>query len=202
MSWGDKGYILGYVTPLDHQSRHWSQDSIKFLGYKGLRIASIFRISHCKEEGVDDSSNLQECLHLWVKLPFNVVHVLEQRSGKSLLIISKNTIVLIGFFSAPQYLHLGVWSELISPNILINISWWFFFLWSKASGVVWLLLLLPASAKTVKVNSWRLLKLFFALILCASKPSEQEWLLCLVSHHQAYGGWYEEYSQHAYEVFW
>ncbi len=126
MSWGDKGYIFGYVTPLDHQSRHWSQDSSEFLGYKGLRTASICLISHCKQEGVDDSSNLQECLPLRVKLAFNVVHVLQHHSGKSLHIISKTTINLIGCYSAPQYLHLGVWSALISPNILINISWWFF----------------------------------------------------------------------------
>ena len=108
------------------------------------------------------------------------------------------------FFICPPVSPLRCLKWIDLTQYLINISCWFFFLWSKASGVVWLLLLLPGSAKTVKVNSSRLLKLFFALILCASKPEpvEQEWLLCLLSHHQAHDGWYQEYSQHDYIVFW
>ena len=74
---------------------------------EGTKDSSTCLISHCKQEGVMTSSNLQEYLHLWVKLPLRVVHVFEHLSGK-LLIISKNTIGLIGCFSGPQYLKLGV----------------------------------------------------------------------------------------------
>lgn len=96
---------------------------IEFSMLEGTKDSSTCLISHCKQEGVMTSSNLQEYLHLWVKLPLRVVHVFEHLSGKSLLIISKNTIGLIGCFSGPQYLKLGVWRALILPKIYMSKSW-------------------------------------------------------------------------------
>ena len=69
---------------------------------------SMFFSSQDWQEGTILSSNTHECLHLLVNVPFKVVQVLEHLSGRSLLIISKKTIVrYTRFYSPPQYLCVG-----------------------------------------------------------------------------------------------